>query len=188
MNATRLAIVFILGSGLLAGVGLTYLQNYAGWAELDQDQVGNIQLQSVVSGALEPILIENVRGLDTVKDGVRLSGELSFRACFTTPQSLAMLTETYAIKDNAEPLTSPNWFDCYDAREVGQAVETGDAIAFVGQENITYGVDRVVAIFADGRGFVWHQLNDCGDAVFSGDNTPEGCPDLPTSDTPTAED
>ncbi|KAG1713607.1 Glycine--tRNA ligase beta subunit [Nymphon striatum] len=146
---------------------MLYLQNYAGWAELDADQVGEVQLQTIATGELDAIVTENVKGLDTVEEGVRLSGDLSFRACFTTPQSLAMLSETYVIMDDAEPLTSPGWFDCYDARTVGGALETGEAIAFRGQENISYGVDRVVAVFPDGRGFVWHQLNDCGDALFA---------------------
>lgn len=188
MNVTRLAIVFILGSGLLAGVGLVYLQSYAGWAELDQAQVGEIQLQSVVDGELTTILAENVKGLDTVEDGVRLSGDLSFRACFTTPQSLATFTESYVIKDNAEPLTSPGWFECYDARDVGAALEAGEAIAFAGAENISYGVDRVAAIFDDGRGFVWHQLNACGEAVFAGDEIPETCPEPPTPAAAAAEE
>ncbi|MCW1951182.1 MAG: DUF6446 family protein [Octadecabacter sp.] len=179
MNATRLAIVFILGSGFLAGAGMLYLQNYAGWAELDGAQVGEIQLQTVATGDLEAILAENVKGLDTVEEGVRLSGDLSFRACFTTPQSIAMLSETYVIADNAEPLTSPRWFECYEAREVGLALENDEAVAFRGEENIAYGVDRMVAILPDGRGFVWHQLNPCGEAVFAGDNTPEDCPEPP---------
>lgn len=182
MNATRLAIIAILGSGLLAGVGMIYLQSYAGWAELDAAQVGEIQLQSVATGNLEPILAENVKGLDTVQDGVRLSGAISFRACFTTPQSLAMLTETYVIADNAEPLTTVGWFDCYDAREVGRALETGEAVAFRGAENISYGVDRMAAVFPDGRGFVWHQLNNCGEALFAGDTPPETCPEPPVAE------
>lgn len=179
MNATRLAIVAIIGSGLLAGFGLVYLQNYAGWAELDAAQVGEVQLQTVATGELDAIVIENVKGLDTVEEGVRLSGALSFRACFTTPQSLAMLTETFVIKDDPEPLTSPRWFDCYDAREVGRALENDEAVAFKGAENISYGVDRVVAVFPDGRGFVWHELNPCGEALYAGDTPPETCPEPP---------
>lgn len=176
MNTTRLAIVFILGSGLLAGVGLLYLQNYAGWAELGPREVGEIQLQTAGTGELEVIVAENVKGLDTADEGIRLSGDLSFRACFTTPQSIAMLSETFVIADNAEPLTSPGWFDCYDAREVGLALENDEAVAFRGEENIAYGVDRMVAVFPDGRGFVWHQLNPCGEALFAGDTPPETCP------------
>ena len=179
MNTTRLAIVAIIGSGLLAGFGMLYLQNYAGWAELDAVEVGEVQLQTQPDGQLTALQVENVQGLDTVTDGVRLSGALSFRACFTTPESLDAMTQAYVVADTAEPLTSPRWFDCYDAREVGGALETGEAIAFKGAENISYGVDRMIAVFPDGRGFVWHQLNACGDALFAGDEPPADCPEPP---------
>ncbi|SLN22006.1 DUF6446 family protein [Pseudooctadecabacter jejudonensis] len=188
MNKTQFAIAAIIGSGVLAGAGMIYLQNYAGWAELSSLEVGEVQLQTLEGGELEAIIAENVKGLDTVQDGVRLSGDLSFRACFTTPQSLAMLTETYVIADNAEPLTTVGWFDCYDAREVGQAIETGEAVAFRGMENISYGVDRMAAVFPDGRGFVWHQLNACGEALFAGDTPPETCPDIAEFEQTGAED
>lgn len=145
---------------------------------MDGAEVGEIQLLSVVSAEPEPILAENVKGIDTVEDGVRLSGAISFRACFDGAQSLAMLSETYVIKDDPVPLTAPSWFDCFDAQAIGAALEDGAAIAFVSAENISYGVDRIVAVMPDGRGFVWHQLNECGEAVFAGDNTPEGCPEI----------
>lgn len=178
MNATRLAILFIVGSGVLAGFGMWYLMSYAGWAELDALEVGEIQLQAVDTGELTPILSENVKGLDTVEDGVRLSGDISFRACFTTPTPLIELMQDYAAMPDPVPLTSPSWFDCYNAQEVGAALEEGEAVAFIGPQNITYGVDRVVAVFPDGRGYVWHQLNACGEAVFAGEDAPEGCPDI----------
>lgn len=179
MNATRLAIVAILGSALFGGVLMYYQLVYAGYAELTLDQVGEIQLVSVVSGEPEPILLENLKAIDTVEEGVRLSGAISFRACFDVPQSQAMLTETYEIMDEAVPLNAPSWFDCFDAREIGQSLENDAAIAFMSQPNISYGVDRVVAVLPDGRGFAWHQLNACGEAVFEGDTAPDGCPELP---------
>jgi len=178
MNATRLAIVFILGSGLLAGVGMSYLYLYAGWSELTAEEVGPIEVRTA-SGALDALDVTDVSGLDTVDDGVRLSGALSFRACFTTAAAPSTLAETYVTQENAVPLTSPRWFDCYDAREVGASLENGTAVAFAGEENISYGVDRVVAVLDDGRGFVWHQLNACGEALFAGDTPPETCPEPP---------
>lgn len=183
MNATRLAIVAILGSAVIAAVLMYYQLVYAGYAELTRSEVGEIQLISVISGEPEPILSENVKAIDTVVEGVRLSEGVSYRACFETPHSQAMLTETYEIFDDAVPLNAPPWFDCFDAQEIGEALEDGTAIAFMSQENITFGVDRVVAILpaANGvsRGFVWHQLNPCGIAVFAGDPKPDGCPDVP---------
>jgi len=179
MNATRLAIVAILGSAFFGGVLMYYQLVYAGYAELTPEQVGEIQLVSVVSDQPEPLLLDNLKAIDTVEEGVRLSGAISFRACFDVPQSQATLTETYVIMDEAVPLNAPSWFDCFDAREIGQSLEAGGAIAFVSQSNISYGVDRVVAVMPDGRGFAWHQLNACGEAVFDGDNAPEGCPEPP---------
>lgn len=179
MNAIRFWIVAILGTALIGGAVMYYQLVYAGYANLDAAEVGEIQLISLTSGEPEGILVENVQGIDTVQDGVRLSGAISFRACFDTPSSQAMLTETYTIIDNAVPLTAPTWFDCFDARAIGAALEDGDAVAFMSVPNITYGVDRVVAVLPDGRGYAWHQLNTCGEAVFAGDNTPDGCPELP---------
>ena len=107
------------------------------------------------------------------------SSPLRYRACFTTPMSTAMMTETYVLYDDAVPLNAPDWFDCFDATEVGEALESGQALAFMGTENIVYGFDRVVAVMEDGRGFVWHQINHCGEEVFDGNPPPPGCPPPP---------
>ena len=34
----------------------------------------------------------------------------------------------------------------------------GEALAFLSQSDIAPDVDRVVAVFADGRAFAWHQF------------------------------
>ncbi len=91
-----------------------------------------------------------------------------------------MLTETYQIFDNAEPRVAPRWFDCFDAAQIGEDLAT-DAIAFMGVENIDYGIDRIVAIYPDGRGYAWHQINECGEVVFDGNPVPEDCPPPPES-------
>ena len=179
MNATRLAILGILIPAILGGAFMYYNLVYAGYAELTPEEVGEIQLVNVVTGEGEPILSENVKAIDTVVDGVRLSKAVSFRACFETSSSQAMLSETFVVIDFAEPLNAPRWFDCFDAQEIGAALEDGTAIAFMSEENLSFGIDRVVAIFPDGRGYAWQQLNDCGLAVFAGDATPDGCPEPP---------
>ena len=71
-----------------------------------------------------------------------------------------MLTESYVIFDGAVPLVAPGWFDCFDAETIGEALETGEAIAFMGEKNIEDGIDRIVAVFPDGRAYAWHQLNE----------------------------
>jgi len=109
----------------------------------------------------------------------------TYRNCgdslFITPISQATLTETFVIRDDAEPRVAPGWFDCFDAAQIGADIENGDAIAFLGVENVQYGIDRIVAVYPDGRAFAWHQINACGEVVFDGNPVPEGCPPKPES-------
>jgi hypothetical protein len=172
MTAARIAILGIVVSALFAGAALYYLQVYAYYVEVTA-QVAEVQMTSVITGMPEPILFENYKGIDSNSSPIR------YRACFDTPLSLAMLTETYQTYPLATPLITPGWFDCFDPEKIGDALETGEAIAFMGVENITYGVDQVVAVFPDGRGYAWQQINPCGAVVFNGDPAPDGCPPVP---------
>ena len=60
----------------------------------------------------------------------------------------------------AAPLNGPTWFDCFDAEAIGEALANrrGDRLP-VGQANIAPQIDRVVAVFADGRAYAWHQVS-----------------------------
>jgi Family of unknown function (DUF6446) len=165
------AIVMILvASGAVAGAAMYYLQVYGFYEEVSATDVADVQVTTVSGGQPEPILFENFKGIDAE------SSPLRYRACFETPMSQAMMTETYVIYDDAVPLNAPGWFDCFDAAEIGAALEDGSAIAFLGTANVVYGFDRIVAVTDDGRGFVWHQINHCGEEVFDGNPPPEGCP------------
>ncbi len=159
---------------LIFGIGVYYTQVYAYYERVsDTAPQAHVMLTSVVSGAPEEVIADGFEGIDAESSPIR------FRACFTTPMSLAMLSETYVIHDDPVPLIAPGWFDCFDAKTIGAALESGEALGFLGQENITYGVDRVVAVFPDGRGYAWNQLNHCGEVVFDGKPAPEGCPPAP---------
>ena len=164
---------FLLASivmiAVAAGALLYYLQVYAYYEEVSAD-VSSVELTSIHTGAPEEILFENFTAIDSDSSPIR------YRACFTTPVSYGSLTDNYVIYDKAEPLVAPSWFNCFDAKEIGAALETGEAVAFLGTENVSYGIDRIVAVMPDGRGFVWHQINHCGEVVFDGDKAPEGCP------------
>ena len=81
------------------------------------------------------------------------SSPIRYRACFHTDMSLATLTETF-----------------------------GTALPFLSQKNVHYGVDRIVAITQDGRGYIWHELNDCGDKAYDGTVVGEECPERPAAD------
>ncbi|MFQ6550077.1 DUF6446 family protein [Aestuariibius sp. 2305UL40-4] len=157
----------IVLTAAIAGAAMYYFQVYAFYEELPEGEV----VLTTVGGVEEPILADGFAGIDSE------SSPLRYRACFETPQSLAMLTETHVIRDDAAPRNAPGWFGCFDAEAIGAAVESGEAVVFLGTENIVYGVDRVFAIFPDGRGYGWHEINACGEVVFDGQPVPEDCPD-----------
>lgn len=168
----RVVILGMIVIALLTGAAIYYLQVYAYYDDVNTN-VESVQLTSVVSGEPEGILFENIKEIDSI------SSPLRYRACFDTGLSLALMTETYEIYDDAEPRVAPGWFDCFDAAQIGADLTSGTAIAFLGTENMQYGIDRVIAVYPDGRAFAWHQINFCGDVVFDGNPTPPECPPAP---------
>jgi hypothetical protein len=173
VNAGRLAVGVIVLAAALGGAFLWYTAERAFYEPVAFQPGQEIRLVPLVSGVPEPIIVANVEGVDAA------SSPIKFRACFTTPLSQAMLTETYEPYPDAEPLVAPSSFGCFDAAAIGAALEKGEALAFLSEPNITYGIDRVVAVTADGRGYAWHQINACGREVFDGNAAPEGCPPIP---------
>lgn len=168
MNGKIVGIGLML-TALVTAVSLYYLQVYAFYEEPRSGDP--VFMTSIATGQPEEIIADNVTSIDATSSPIR------YRACFTTPMSQSLLTEAYEIVDGAIPLVAPDWFDCFDATEIGAALENGTALAFLGHENYDYGVDRIVAIMEDGRGFVWHQLNDCGRKQYDGTPTGPECPD-----------
>ena len=153
MNGKLVAGGIVL-TGLVAGIAMYWLQVYAFYVPVSFTPGTEITLVPIEGAVPEAIVVENIEGIDAD------SSPLRFRACFTTPLTQATLTETYRLYDRPTPLTAPGWFDCFDADAIGEALERGEALAFLSQANISKGVDRVVAVFPDGRAFAWHQFND----------------------------
>ena len=110
------------------------------------------------------------------------SSPIRYRACFRLDRSLDDLSAEFMPYGRAEPRNAPEQFGCFDARAIGEALERGEAVAFLGVRDVQYGIDRVVAVFPDGRGYAWHQINDCGEEVFAGRPAPEGCPPPPRTE------
>ena len=159
-------------SALIAGGVLYYLQIYGFYEEVRQD---SIVLVSLNSQAPEAIPADGITAIDADSSPIR------YRACFTTPLSLPFLTESYVLVDKATPRNAPGWFDCFDASAIGAEIEAGTALTFLGQKNVAYGVDRIVAVTEDGRGFVWHELNECGEKSYDGTVIGEQCPERETN-------
>ncbi len=152
MNAGRVAVGFIVLSAALGGAFLWYTAERAFYVPVAFTPGAEIRLVPLAGDQPEPILVEGIEGTDAE------SSPIKFRACFRTPMSLAMLTETYRPYENAVPLIAPTAFPCFDAAAIGAALETGEAVAFLAEPGIHPGVDRVVAVFQDGRAYAWHQL------------------------------
>lgn len=165
----------IVITALVAGGAMYYFQVYGFYETVEASSAdAEIQITNLVTQQPEPMLIAGFEGIDSDSSPIR------FRACFTTPMSNAMMSETFQIYLRPEPLVAPDWFSCFDARAIGADLEAGIATAYLSEENIIYGIDRVIAVYDDGRAFAWHQINTCGEHAFNGDPVPETCPPQPS--------
>ncbi|QFU07512.1 hypothetical protein PARPLA_00976 [Rhodobacteraceae bacterium THAF1] len=161
MSGKVLALIMAVVA-VATAVGVYYLQVYHYYEEVAPDgfalvtESGEIDAQAT-----------NIEAIDAISSPIR------FRACFDTALTPAADATRY---EDAVPLTAPFWFDCFDATQIGDALEAGTATAFLAEKNVEYGVDRIVAITDDGRGYVWHQLNNCGETAYDGTQIGEDCP------------
>jgi len=175
----KFLVILILGSAILMGGGIYYLQVYAYYEPVTLSNgpaspgTTQIRLTAQASGQPETVRVSEFEGIDAN------SSPLRFRGCFRVSQNLDELRETYVAYEGAEPLITPGWFDCFDAKQIGEDIESGTAIALLSEENFKYGIDRIMAVYPDGRAYSWHQINRCGDVVFNGDPVPDDCPPLP---------
>ena len=150
----KLVAGFIVLTALVAGAAIYYLQEYAYYRTVDPASAEAVIRLTDLAGGVEPMLAEGFEGVDAA------SSPLRFRGCFRTPMTLALLSETYVAYEAPTPLIGPKWFSCFDAKALGADLETGTALAFLSEKNIHPGVDRVVAVYPDGRAFAWHQPNE----------------------------
>ncbi len=165
----RILIVILLVSAVIGGVGMWYLQVHAFYRDLPAQD--SVMLTPAGGGSPRAVPVRDFRGIDADSSPIR------YRACFTLDAAAA----DFAPYADAAPRNAPGWFDCFDAAAIGAALEDGRAQAITAQANIEYGIDRVVAVYPDGRAYAWHQINPCGAAFFDGDPVPPGCPAPPES-------
>ena len=176
MSGKIVGIVLILCAAV-AGGALYYLQVYGYYQDVVATDGADVQLIQNINDEPQAIVYENFQAVDADSSPIR------FRGCFTTSLSLENLSDTFASAGDVTPRNAPRWFDCFDATAIAAELDAGTAKAFLGQKNIHYGVDRIVAITADGRGFIWHELNDCGKKSYDGTVVGEACPPRPETET-----
>jgi len=163
----RIAAVALVLAGLLGGLGMYYFQVHAFYDRLPEQDVLRVQAGE---GVLD-LAITGFEGIDSD------SSPLRYRACFTLPGR----PEGMVPHSAPQPLNAPGWFRCFDAGTLERDLSAGRAGAWLVEGNFRYGFDRVMALYPDGRAFLWHQMNACGVAHFDGRTLPQGCPPAPES-------
>lgn len=145
----KIAVIMLVLVPILVGGGIWYAQEYGYYVEIDP-AIGADNLRVATDNGpvkLDPIGFE---GIDAD------SSPLRWRACFRVEGEFP---KAQPFK-GATPLYGPDWFECFDAAKIGHDLETGAAKAVLGQAEIHPDVDRVLAVYPDGRVFGWHQYND----------------------------
>ena len=90
------------------------------------------------------------------------------RLALRSPASYQLLSWLEAgpgspLPERADPPQHGRWVMCgYGrfGRELTADLEAGNARAILGQAEVHPDVDRIIAVYPDGRAFGWHQLND----------------------------
>ncbi|WP_233588990.1 DUF6446 family protein [Falsigemmobacter faecalis] len=143
----RTAAIAIVASAALAGGAMYWLQVYAYYDTLPETTV----LRATTQTGVEPLSLSEFEGIDAT------SSPLRFRACaqLADPGELSHAVPA----EKPEPLTGPSWFSCFDAATIGADLQSGAAKALLSEREIHLGVDRILAVYPDGRVFAWHQLN-----------------------------
>lgn len=163
MTAGRILAVFLVVSAALAGGAMYYLQV---WGFYDRLPAAT---EIALAGLEAPVPLTAHEGIDSQ------SSPLRRRECLR----LAEVPEGLIPADRPQPLNAPRWFGCFDAPAISADLAAGRARAVVVEANFRFGFDRLLALYPDGRGFVWHQINACGTAHFDGRALPPGCPTPP---------
>ncbi|MGE4611543.1 MAG: DUF6446 family protein [Paracoccaceae bacterium] len=128
---------------VIFGVGLYYALVYAYYEKVND--VTQIMVQN------RTIDVTNYEGIDATSSGLKLRG------CFNvTPADFEGLAQGV----NAIPLSAPKWFECFDVGVLQEDLDAGLAVAYLAAENENDGIDRVIAVYPDGRAYQWRQLNE----------------------------
>ena len=169
----RIVGLFLAAVALVGGVGMYWLQIHAFYEEVPASGPDDVRV-TLADGRVVPLPHTGFRAIDSDSSPIR------FRACFALAEGAQDRLARARPAPDPVPLVAPGWFACFDAEAIGAALAAGRAQAAMGEANIRYGIDRIVAVFADGRGVAWNQINRCGAAFFDGDPLPPGCPPAPT--------
>ncbi len=143
----RIFVGGFLGLVIVLGAVLFYTQVYAFYDRVEG--ISQIDLQG------QPVPVTDYRGIDAS------TSPLKIRGCFTVnPEVFAAIPAA----SDATPLAAPRWFECFDFAALTRDIDSGAAIAYVAGDETpatgsTYEILRYVAVYPDGRAFLWRQYN-----------------------------
>jgi hypothetical protein len=168
----RIVALFLIAAAAVGGAALYWFQIYAFYERLAPTGADDVQV-ALAEGGAAALPHADFRGIDSDSSPIR------YRACFTQAEGAEAVLARAAPARDPVPLVAPGWFDCFDATAVAGALDAGTASAYAGAAALPYGIDRVIAVFGDGRGVAWNQINACGTAFYDGDPLPPHCPPPP---------
>lgn len=140
MNGRRLVGGFLVFLAIFAAA-LVYAQFFAFYER--QRGVGALRIEG------ETVPIADYDGIDAT------SSPLKLRGCFRIdPAAVAAL----APAAKPTPLNPPFWFRCFDAGAIAADLASGAARAYAIGAGEPEGFDTMIAVYPDGRGYLWRQL------------------------------
>ena len=143
MPGRILVIVGALGLVLFTAA-LWYFQNHAFYEELPLQPL-------VMNGREYPV--ESWQGIDAA------TSPLKRRVCLTVASATAgQIRDDLPKRAEGEPLVAPYWFECFDAKTLARDLAAGEAGLYMIGASGFDGIDEVLALYPDGRGFIWRQL------------------------------
>lgn len=101
----------------------------------------------------EVVPVADYDGIDSTSSPLKLRGCLRI-----DPASVDRLAPPPAPQ--ATPLNAPFWFGCFDAGRLTADLASGAARAYDIGRDQPEGFDLMLAVYPDGRGYVWRQLNE----------------------------
>ena len=144
MNGRSFIFVFI-GFLMIFTLFLFYFQNFAFYERLT--------VKSRLAIEKKMVEVINYNGIDASSSGLKL------RECFTVTEE-SFEIEDLTIYQNPTPLNAPFWFECFNAESITLDLNANKAVAFLSKKEEFDGIDKVIALYPDGTGFQWRQLND----------------------------